>query len=57
MSTWRNQRPDCSLADFNNCVSDMRALGEYPSGASPSGILDMAGNVWEWVADWYSDTH
>jgi formylglycine-generating enzyme required for sulfatase activity len=54
---WGDQMPDCTRANFrnlyNNCVGDTSAAGSYPAGASPYGALDMAGNVSEWVNDWY----
>ena len=31
------------------------AVGSFPGGASWCGALDLAGNVWEWVEDWYDD--
>jgi formylglycine-generating enzyme required for sulfatase activity/tRNA A-37 threonylcarbamoyl transferase component Bud32 len=36
-------------------AADTAPVGSYPGGASWCGALDMAGNVWEWVADSYGD--
>jgi len=54
---WGDGEPSCSLANGNWCVGDTSAVGSYPAGASPYGALDMAGNVWEFVSDWFSETY
>lgn len=56
MYPWGNQPADCTRANFWSniiCVGGTAPVGSYPSGASPYGALDMAGNVAEWVNDWY----
>ena len=54
---WGDGAPSCSLGNGNSCVGATTAVGSYPAGASPYGALDMAGNVWEWVNDWYSSSY
>jgi len=45
---------DCSKANSNNCVGSTVDVGSYEDGMSPYGVYDMAGNVAEWVFDWFS---
>jgi formylglycine-generating enzyme required for sulfatase activity len=54
---WGDQMPNCTLANFGGCVGDTSAAGSYTDGASQYGALNMAGNVWEWVDDWYQEDY
>jgi formylglycine-generating enzyme required for sulfatase activity len=49
---WGDREPDCAHANYLDCGSKPRAVGTADS-ASPYGVLDLAGNACEWVADWY----
>jgi formylglycine-generating enzyme required for sulfatase activity len=44
---------DASRANAENRLGKTAPVGSYPGGVSPYGAHDMAGNVWEWVADWF----
>jgi formylglycine-generating enzyme required for sulfatase activity len=46
---WGNQTPDKRLCNYDMNVGDTTPVDEYPKGASPYGVLDMVGNVWEWT--------
>jgi formylglycine-generating enzyme required for sulfatase activity len=50
---WGEYKPDATIANFNFMVGDTTRAGTYPLGASPFGVLDMAGNVAEWVNDYF----
>ena len=52
---WGNELPSCDRAVYAHCPPHSTvAVDSYPEGASPYGALHMAGNAWEWVADWWA---
>ena len=52
---WGDTAPDCTFTNFGGCpgVQAPESVASHPAGASPYAVEDMAGNVVEWVSDWY----
>ena len=55
--TWGYQEPDASLANYGDLNQGPVSVGSYPDGASPYGVLDMAGNLYEWTSDLFADDY
>lgn len=56
---WGEAPPTCDLVAATGCLGEEETLpvGSRPAGASPYGLQDCAGNVLEWVADWYAENY
>jgi formylglycine-generating enzyme required for sulfatase activity len=51
---WGDTPVPCAEPDYDVfCDGEIAAVGSQPANASWVGALDMVGNVWEWVNDWY----
>lgn len=50
---WGDSAPTIDLSNFGGLIGDTMPVSNFLEGASFYGALNMAGNVWEWVADFY----
>jgi formylglycine-generating enzyme required for sulfatase activity/serine/threonine protein kinase len=49
-----NGVPETAMYQADDGFPNTAPVGSFPQGKSRYGVADVAGNVWEWVADWYA---
>ena len=51
---WGDEVPDCSRANYRDCVGWTSPVGGLPAAPTALGLYDMVGNVWEWCNNWHT---
>ncbi len=54
---WGDSEASCNEGNFAGCIGGVTDVNKYATSASPYGVLDMAGNVFEWVNDYYAQDY
>jgi hypothetical protein len=54
---WGDSAPTCDLANYGTCEFETTSVIEHPAGQSYYEALDMAGNTYEWMSDWYQPNY
>ncbi len=52
---WGEEERDEKRANYDSKVGQTTPVGAYPAGATPEGLMDVAGNVWEWMQNKYDE--
>lgn len=50
---WGSEAPDCDRANYDYCVGWTTPRDAHPAAPAALGLMDMAGNGWEWCNDWH----